>query len=249
MSDMRNKYFGQHFGYPHVNTAGLYCINCGIRFEVQSHKQLDPGCSLLYRFKSNARIHKAFDPYFSAPQLFVQFAPVKSIRLPKDKVLRRHQGYGFVEFFNVKDCEYVLNICSGLSLYGKVLRVKKLIGGQTEAPELDEDIGPVVYVGNLDKLVDSGSISATFANFGTFRKPPQVVAGEKSNHAFIYYTDFESSDEAIKEMNGKIIMNRPIKMDYAYKKDSKEKHGDRTERLLYEKARENNFELEQLKKR
>ncbi|KAG7707097.1 hypothetical protein KL932_004855 [Ogataea haglerorum] len=182
-------------------------------------------------------------------ELFVQFAPVKSIRLPKDKVLRTHQGYGFVEFFNVKDCEYVLNICSGLSLYDKVLRVKKLIGGQADAPEIDEDIGPVVYVGNLDKLVDSGSISSTFANFGTFRKPPQVVPGEKSNHAFIYYTDFESSDEAIKEMNGKIIMNRPIKMDYAYKKDSKEKHGDRTERLLYEKARENNFELEQLKKR
>ncbi|KAH3671125.1 hypothetical protein OGAPHI_000836 [Ogataea philodendri] len=178
-------------------------------------------------------------------ELFVQFAPVKSIRLPKDKVLRRHQGYGFVEFYNVKDCEYVLNICTGLSLYEKQLRIKKLLGGQGDVGPVDEDIGPVVYVGNLDKLTDAESIGATFSNFGTFRKPPQVVSGETSSHAFIFYSDFESSDEAIKEMNGKIIMNRPIKLDYAYKKDSKEKHGNRTERLLYEKARENNFELEQ----
>ncbi|GMF54698.1 unnamed protein product [[Candida] boidinii] len=46
-------------------------------------------------------------------------------------------------------------------------------------------------------------------------------------------------------MNGKLILNKQIRLDYAFKSNGKnrEKHGDKSERLLAEKAKLNNFNL------
>ena len=55
------------------------------------------------------------------------------------------------------------------------------------------------------------------------------------------YTDFESADAAIESMNGQFLMNKPITVQYAFKKDGKgERHGTAAERLLAAQARKNN---------
>ncbi|ODV83870.1 hypothetical protein CANARDRAFT_202052 [[Candida] arabinofermentans NRRL YB-2248] len=165
-------------------------------------------------------------------ELFIQFAPVKSVRLPKDRLLRKHQGFGFVEFNDIKDAEYCLNLLNGLKIYNNPLRIRKLQAnsgpGDDPSSGFADELGPVLYVGNLDKLVDTETLTETFLNFGQLRRQPKIVFSDTKdhNHAFIYYQDFQSSDTAIKEMRGKMILNEPIKIDYAYKKDSKEKHDD-----------------------
>lgn len=68
------------------------------------------------------------DPQVTEPllyELFIQFAPIRSLNLPKDRVLKTHQGYGFIEFRTIKDAEYVLNILRGIRLYGKMLKLKR----------------------------------------------------------------------------------------------------------------------------
>lgn len=40
-------------------------------------------------------------------ELFLQAGPVTNVYVPKDRVTNTHQGYGFVEFRNEEDADYV----------------------------------------------------------------------------------------------------------------------------------------------
>ena len=49
--------------------------------------------------------------------------------------------------------------------------------------------------------------------------------GGSKGFGFISYDSFEAGDAAIEAMNGQYLMNRQITVTYAYRKDSKERHG------------------------
>ena len=50
--------------------------------------------------------------------------------------------------------------------------------------------------------------------------------GNSKGYGFISYDNFDSSDAAIDAMNGQYLMNKPITVSYAFKKDGKgERHG------------------------
>ncbi len=70
-------------------------------------------------------------------------------------------------------------------------------------------------------------------------RDPQT--GLSKGYGFVSYTDFESADAAIESMNGQFLMNKPITVQFAFKKDGKgERHGTASERLLASQARKNN---------
>lgn len=63
---------------------------------------------------------------------------------------------------------------------------------------------------------------------------------QSRGHGFVSYADFESADAAIEAMNHQYLMNKPIEVQYAFKKDGKgERHGTAAERLLASQARKN----------
>lgn len=179
-------------------------------------------------------------------ELFIQFGPVRSLYLPKDRVLRTHQGFGFVEFRTVKDADYALEILRGVRLYGRILVLKK-----TDPYKMNEDagtngaidIGAKIFINNLNPLIDEKYLQDTFSKFGTIIKAPQIVRhddGRLKGHGFVTFDDFESSDAAIEKMNGNVLMNQTVTVTYAYKDDAKKlKHGDEIERQLAESAKEN----------
>ncbi|GME88317.1 unnamed protein product [[Candida] boidinii] len=187
--------------------------------------------------------------------------------MPKDRITKLQQGYGFVELRTSDDAEYVKQIYSGLRLYNKPLKISRAtqddnnssksngsgnIGNNNTNGSINSSfigIGAILYIGNLDELVDEKLLYETFSNFGNLISNPIIerdnLTGKSKNFGFISYDSFESSDKAIKEMNGKLILNKQIKLDYAFKSNGKnrEKHGDKSERLLAEKAKLNNFNL------
>lgn len=201
------------------------------------------------------------DPQVTEPllyELFIQFAPIRSLNLPKDRVLKTHQGYGFIEFRTIKDAEYVLNILRGIRLYGKMLKLKKAepnfkgssqqqVGVTTTNNAMD--IGARVFINNLNPLIDEQSLADTFSKFGTLIRPPSIVrdqeTSESKGYGFINFDDFASSDTAIEKMNGAILMNSKVSVSYAFKDDpangqqTKGRHGDKVERLLAENAKSN----------
>jgi len=93
--------------------------------------------------------------------------------------------------------------------------------------------------------VDERMLFDTFMAFGTLVKPAQISrdlsTGASKGFGFISYDSFEASDAAIESMNGQFLMNKPVTVGYAFKKEGKgERHGTPAERLLAAQARKNN---------
>lgn len=187
-------------------------------------------------------------------ELFSQIGRVLSVHMPKDKLTNAHNGYGFVEFVDVTDAEYAIQIMSMVKLHGRPLRVSKSsLDKKTGSSGPDGgsslDVGANLFLGNLDPVdVDEKILYDTFSSFGTIIKPPKVMRDEMTNQSkgfgFISYDSFEASDMAIECMHNQFLCNRQIIVQYAYKKQSEsdttgraksasmERHGSRAERML-----------------
>ncbi|KAK6454390.1 uncharacterized protein RJT20DRAFT_58386 [Scheffersomyces xylosifermentans] len=202
-------------------------------------------------------------------ELFIQFAPIRYLNMPKDRILKTHQGFGFVEFKTVRDADYTLEILRGVRLFGKILKLKKAEPpktgsqhqdqqvGSTSTPNQQEllnpnyiDIGAKLFVNNLNPLIDDQFLKETFSKFGTLIKNPVLKrdpeTGESKGYGFLTFDDFSTCDEIIEKMDGAILMNAKINVSYAFKEDpatgqqKRSRHGDKVERLLAESAKSNN---------
>jgi splicing factor 3B subunit 4 len=162
-------------------------------------------------------------------ELFIQCSPVLSVFIPKDKVTKIHQGFGFVVFQNENDCDYAFRIMNLIKLYGKPIKISK-----ASSDKKIYNIGANIYVGNLPISYDERLIRNVFSNFGTILNLKIIKQENKEKqHVFIDYSSFEESDNSIKEMNNQIIAGKKIVVEYAYKPNSnKERYGSIAERLL-----------------
>ncbi|GAA5862978.1 hypothetical protein JCM3774_006708 [Rhodotorula dairenensis] len=173
-------------------------------------------------------------------ELMLQAGPVVNVHLPKDRISMTHQGYGFCEFLTEEDADYACKIMNQIKLFGKPIRVNMASSDRKQL-----DIGANLFVGNLDPNVDERMLFDTFMAFGTLVQPAKIsrdmTTGASKGFGFISYDSFEASDAAIESMNGQFLMNKPITVSYAFKKDGKgERHGTPAERLLAAQARKNN---------
>jgi len=80
-----------------------------------------------------------------------------------------------------------------------------------------------------------------FSNFGGLTQQPKVArddAARPKGYAFVSYDSFEAADQAIESMSGQYLMNKPVTVQFAFKKEGKgERHGSQAERLLAAQAR------------
>lgn len=173
-------------------------------------------------------------------ELMLQAGPVVNVHLPKDRISMTHQGYGFCEFLTEEDADYACKIMNQIKLFGKPIRVNMASSDRKQL-----DIGANLFIGNLDPNVDERMLFDTFMAFGTLVQPAKIsrdmTTGASKGFGFISYDSFEASDAAIESMNGQFLMNKPVTVSYAFKKDGKgERHGTPAERLLAAQARKNN---------
>ncbi|GAA5989124.1 hypothetical protein JCM10908_001167 [Rhodotorula pacifica] len=173
-------------------------------------------------------------------ELMLQAGPVVNVHLPKDRISMTHQGYGFCEFLTEEDADYACKIMNQIKLFGKPIRVNMASSDRKQL-----DIGANLFVGNLDPNVDERMLFDIFMAFGTLVQPAKIsrdmTTGASKGFGFISYDSFEASDAAIESMNGQFLMNKPVTVSYAFKKDGKgERHGTPAERLLAAQARKNN---------
>ncbi|KAG7663143.1 uncharacterized protein J8A68_003321 [[Candida] subhashii] len=181
-------------------------------------------------------------------ELFIQFGPVRSINVPKDRILKTHQGYGFVEFRSSLDAGYTLDILRGVRLFGKLLKLKKIdqgtggVGQQGTGPmkKIGQmnvvgqgqdllnpnyiDVGAKLFINNLSPLVDEKFLFETFGKFGNLIRYPiirrDIETGQSMGYGFLTYDDFTTSDLVIEKMNNTILMNNKISISYAFKEDT-----------------------------
>lgn len=165
-------------------------------------------------------------------ELFLQTGPVVNVHMPKDKVTGKHLGYGFVEYRSEDDAEYTMKVMNMIKVFGKPIKVNRSAQDKKVV-----DIGANIFIGNLDPSVDEKLLYDTFSAFGTIVVTPKIMVDPESNrskgYGFVSFDSFEASDLAIECMNGQYLCNRPIVVQYAFKRDSPgERHGSQAERML-----------------
>lgn len=173
----------------------------------------------------------------------LQAGRIANVHLPKDRITQTHQGYGFVEFLSDSDALYASQIMTGIRLFGKPMRVNKASADKQRAL----DVGAELFIGNLDPMVDEKILYDTFGRFGSLIQAPKVAkddANLSKGYGFVSFSQFDSSDDAIRGMDGQWLMNREITVQYAYKKDGKgERHGDQAERMLAAEAQKHGVQF------
>jgi splicing factor 3B subunit 4 len=162
--------------------------------------------------------------------LFLQCGPLANCHIPKDRVSGNHAGYGFVEYRNADDAEYAIGIMNSVKLYGKPLRINK-----ASQDRKTSEVGANLFIGNLDPDIEEKTLQETFSVFGNIVGQVKITRDEQGvskGFGFINYDNFASSDYAIEAMNGQFLGGKQIAVTYAFRKDSKERHGSEAERLL-----------------
>jgi len=155
-----------------------------------------------------------------------------SVYIPRDKLTKEHNRFGFVEFQSEADVDYACKVMSGVPLYNQPIRVNR--SGRDRKLF---DIGANLFIGNLDPEVDERHLTETFKHFGNMIGPAKVArddtSGTSRGYAFVYYDSFEAADAAIAAMNGQFFGGRRINVNFSFKKDKPgERHGDAAERML-----------------
>ena len=162
--------------------------------------------------------------------------PLERVHMPRDKVTGDATGFAFVEYQLERDADYALKVLAGLKLYGRPVRLNKA----AQASKL-VDVGANLFIGGLDEQVDEKTLTDVFASFGTLVSPPTVTrdpkTGASQGYGFVSFDSFAASDAAIAAMHDQYLFNKQIKVNYALKKGSTERHGSDTERLLAEGLR------------
>lgn len=181
-------------------------------------------------------------------ELFVQVSPIASIRYPKDKVQQVHQGFAFVEFYTPEDCQYVIQLINNsVQLYDRTLKVRKAnaqpIGGSSSGEAIDVSVQPIakVFVKNLDSSIDESHLAKLFGKFGPLAKGPEIfyLSNGQLRCAYVYFKNFDHSDNAVATLNNQLVVNKRVAVDYAFKENSKgnSKYGEEVDRLLNKEAR------------
>lgn len=152
-----------------------------------------------------------------------------NVHVPKDRVTGLHQGFAFVEFVTEEDADYAIKVLNLIKLFGKPIRVNKASSDRKNADGA-EAFAANLFVGNLHPDVDERVLYDTFSTFGKITQAPKVgrdpETGVSKGYGFVSFETFEEADAAIEAMNGQFLLNKPITVQYAYKKDGKgERHG------------------------
>ncbi|KAH9021245.1 hypothetical protein EDB85DRAFT_2152521 [Lactarius pseudohatsudake] len=128
-----------------------------------------------------------------------------------------HQGFGFCEFLTEEDAEYACKIMNQIKLWGKPIRVNKASSDKKQL-----DVGANLFIGSLDENVDERLLYDTFSAFGMTATTAKIARDPQTGQSKGY---------------GFFLMNKPITVQYAFKKDGKgERHGTAAERLLAAQA-------------
>eukprot|EP01086_Lenisia_limosa_P008298 TRINITY_DN2940_c0_g1_i2.p1 TRINITY_DN2940_c0_g1~~TRINITY_DN2940_c0_g1_i2.p1 ORF type:complete len:346 (-),score=68.27 TRINITY_DN2940_c0_g1_i2:21-1010(-) len=165
-------------------------------------------------------------------ELMIQAGPLVNVHIPKDKISGQVQGFGFVEFKTEEDAAYAALVMNMVRLYGRSIKVNR-----ASADKKIQDIGANLFIGNLAPEVDEKLLYDTFSAFGCIiNNTPKVMrdvdTSVSKGFAFVNYDNFESSDAAIEAMRGQFFCGRNISVQYAFKRESRERHGGAAERLI-----------------
>ncbi|BFZ21618.1 hypothetical protein BsWGS_24657 [Bradybaena similaris] len=169
-------------------------------------------------------------------EMFEQYGKIISAKVMYDGS-GKSRGFGFVSFEEPEAAERAVTMLNGSDLGGKQLycgRAQKKAERQAELKEKFEKIklerinryqGVNLYVKNLDDGVDDERLRKEFSQFGTITSAKVMGEGGRSRgFGFVCFSSPEEATKAVTEMNGRIIVAKPLYVALAQRKEDRRAH-------------------------
>jgi len=167
-------------------------------------------------------------------ELFNAFGNVTSAVLMKDDQ-GSSKGFGFVNYNLHEEAQAAIDQMNGKDIEGSPLyvgRAQKKSEREKELKEMFEKLkrermskyqGVNLYVKNLEDTIDDARLRQEFATSGTITsaKVMKDDKGASKGFGFVCYATPDEATKAVTELNGKIIMNKPIYVALAQRKDQR----------------------------
>merc|ERR1712012_231069 len=170
-------------------------------------------------------------------KMFEKFGKITSLKLMKSDEDEKNKGFGFVSFEDAETAESACAELNGTEVNGKTIyvgRAQKKAERQMELKKKFEQMklermtrfqGVNLYVKNLDDTIDDERLRTEFTPFGTIASATVMCEeGRSKGFGFVCFSSPEEATKAVTEMNGRIIVSKPLYVALAQRKEDRKAH-------------------------
>jgi len=186
-------------------------------------------------------------------EVFSKFGKITSYKLVKDRDMGekeekeeggveksgdfKNKGFGFVSFQDSESAQKAVEELNGVEMFGKTLyvsRAQKKAERQQELRKKFDQLkverarkfaGINLYVKNLDDSVDDERLGKEFEPYGTVTSARVMTEGGRSKgFGFVCFSTPDEATKAVTEMNGRIIVAKPLYVALAQRKEDRKAH-------------------------
>jgi len=168
--------------------------------------------------------------------MFSKFGKITSIKVMTSEE-GKSKGFGFISFEAPEQAEAACDDLDGKELNGKKLfvgRAQKKAERQAELKRkfemmkmerLNRYQGVNLFVKNLDDTIDDERLREEFKTFGTITSAKVMIEeGRSKGFGFVCFSSPEEATKAVTEMNGRIIVAKPLYVALAQRKEDRKAH-------------------------
>merc|ERR1712212_959583 len=172
----------------------------------------------------------------SLMELFEKYGKITSLKVMKGDD-SKSKGFGFVSYEDSIHAEAACDDLNGKEVEGKPIyvgRAQKKAERQAELKKKFEALkmermtryqGVNLYVKNLDDTIDDERLRQEFAPFGTITSAKVMCEeGRSKGFGFVCFSSPEEATKAVTEMNGRIIVAKPLYVALAQRKEDRKAH-------------------------
>merc|ERR1712180_105297 len=162
-------------------------------------------------------------------EVFSKFGKITSYKVVKDRDVRgeegedmldagpdgKNKGFGFVSFEDSESAEKAVDELNGVEMFGKTLYV----GRAQKKAERQQELKKKFEQLKLERL------RKEFAPYGTITSAKVMnEEGRSKGFGFVCFSSPEEATKAVTEMNGRIIVAKPLYVALAQRKEDRKAH-------------------------
>ncbi|XP_076338779.1 polyadenylate-binding protein 1A-like isoform X1 [Tachypleus tridentatus] len=170
-------------------------------------------------------------------EFFEKYGKITSAKVMSDNE-GKSRGFGFVSFEDPESAERAVDDMNTKEMNGRLLhvgRAQKKTERQAELKRKFEQLkieritryqGVNLYVKNLDDVIDDARLRNEFAPYGTITSAKVMTDsnGRSKGFGFVCFSSPEEATKAVTEMNGRIVVSKPLYVALAQRKEDRKAH-------------------------
>ncbi|KAI0563533.1 TIA1 cytotoxic granule-associated RNA binding protein [Gracilaria domingensis] len=161
-------------------------------------------------------------------EVFSLAGPVTQCHVVFDKNTGVSSGFGFVDYADHATAQAAMEKFRGRSMYGKLLTID---WARPTGPAAESAAQHCLFVGNLSSDVTDEQLVSAFSQFGevtSAKCAKDPITGKTQGFAFVSFKEKNEAHSAMDSMNGQVLNNRPLRVDWAKGKNNDDDHEKRT---------------------